>query len=357
MLPLALLALVAVVVACALAGRRRARAGAGADRDRGDRDQPRVDAPKGLDEGEAALAYEGASASLLEGFWLQIATGAVLIACGVMLPLYLRPARATVVTGPSPAAVIAGQVKAGGARAPRPRLRMPSLPRRRRGSPAGEAQGPGGRNVSRDGGAVERRTRLLPLAVIAAAVCLFASELMTVFDFTPPGAEPLCAQGGADRHGNALIVLAVFAVVALVIAIFAGSKPAAIAVAAAGGVALLIFLIGDLRVANAQGSLNEGCGAARRLVHRRQGGPAGRLLARDGRLAGADGHRDRAGDDDPGSAARPAAAAPPRGRPRSGAGRTRRTPGTGARVARERRDRGEGAARAAGRRPRTRQRG
>ena len=108
---------------------------------------------------------------------------------------------------------------------------------------------------------LSKATRLLPLAVIAAAICLFASELMTVFDFTPPGAEPLCAQGGADRHGNALIVLAVFAVVALVIAIFAGSKPAAIAVAAAGGVALLIFLIGDLRVANAQGSLNEGCGA------------------------------------------------------------------------------------------------
>ena len=99
------------------------------------------------------------------------------------------------------------------------------------------------------------------MAVIAAAVCLFASELMTVFDFTPPGAEPLCAQGGADRHGNALMVLAVFAVVALAIAVFGGSKPAAIAVAACGGVALLIFLIGDLRVANAQGSLNEGCGA------------------------------------------------------------------------------------------------
>jgi hypothetical protein len=108
---------------------------------------------------------------------------------------------------------------------------------------------------------LSKATRLLPVAVIAAAVCLFASELMTVFDFTPPGAEPLCAQGGADRHGNALIVLAVFAVIALAIAIFAGSKPAAIAVAAAGGVALLIFLIGDLRVANAQGSLNEGCGA------------------------------------------------------------------------------------------------
>ncbi len=64
-----------------------------------------VDAPKGLDEGEAAVAYEGASASLLEGFWLQIVAGSVLIACGLMLPAYLRPAPAR--TAPSrPDAVI-----------------------------------------------------------------------------------------------------------------------------------------------------------------------------------------------------------------------------------------------------------
>jgi hypothetical protein len=49
-----------------------------------------VDAPKGLDEGRAAIAYEGAEARLLEGFWLQIAAGAVLIACGLLLPRYLR---------------------------------------------------------------------------------------------------------------------------------------------------------------------------------------------------------------------------------------------------------------------------
>ena len=51
-----------------------------------------IDAPKGLDEGDAAVAYESASASLLSGFWLQIAAGAVLVACGVMLPRALRPA-------------------------------------------------------------------------------------------------------------------------------------------------------------------------------------------------------------------------------------------------------------------------
>ena len=39
-----------------------------------------------------------------------------------------------------------------------------------------------------------------------------------------------------------------------------GSRPAAIAVAAMGGLALLIFLISDLRVAGATGQLSESCG-------------------------------------------------------------------------------------------------
>ncbi len=63
-----------------------------------------VDLPKGLDEGDAAVAYEGASASLLEGFWLQIACGVVLIGCGLMLPRYLRPTPAhaePALTGPT----------------------------------------------------------------------------------------------------------------------------------------------------------------------------------------------------------------------------------------------------------------
>ena len=65
-----------------------------------------VDAPKGLDEGAATLTYEGASASLLEGFWMQIAAAVVLIACGLLLPRYLRPASARAIeaarrTGPT----------------------------------------------------------------------------------------------------------------------------------------------------------------------------------------------------------------------------------------------------------------
>jgi hypothetical protein len=49
-----------------------------------------VDVPQGLDEGSAALAYEGARASLLDGFWAQIAAAAVLSVCGVLLPAALR---------------------------------------------------------------------------------------------------------------------------------------------------------------------------------------------------------------------------------------------------------------------------
>jgi hypothetical protein len=99
-------------------------------------------------------------------------------------------------------------------------------------------------------------TRLLPLAVLVSAAVLFASELMTTFEFTPQGGEVQLEQQAADRHGNALIVIAVFAIVALAIAIFTGSKPAATAVAVAGVVALLIFLLADLPDANTTGTLD-----------------------------------------------------------------------------------------------------
>jgi hypothetical protein len=53
-----------------------------------------ADAPKGLDEGAAAISYEGAQARLLEGFWLQIAAAGVLIVCGLLLPRYLAASTA-----------------------------------------------------------------------------------------------------------------------------------------------------------------------------------------------------------------------------------------------------------------------
>jgi hypothetical protein len=104
---------------------------------------------------------------------------------------------------------------------------------------------------------VSKLTRLLPLACLLAAIVLFASELMTTFDFTPPGGEALSSQGGADRHGNALMVIAVFAILALGVAVFTGSKPAAVAVGVAGVGALLVFLLVDLPDANAVGTLDD----------------------------------------------------------------------------------------------------
>lgn len=106
-----------------------------------------VDAPKGLDEGAAAVAYQGAVAHLLEGFWLQIAGAAALIACGFMLPAYLRatPAPAPEWRGPGPLVALAlraGEraLQAGrrGEAAARRRVHRPPA-RRPRGSARGAA--------------------------------------------------------------------------------------------------------------------------------------------------------------------------------------------------------------------------
>jgi hypothetical protein len=141
MLPLAVLAL--IVLTIALTGRRKAAALL----------VPIglaviavtliVDLPKGLDEGTASIAYEGASASLLEGFWMQLAAAVVLIGCGLLLPRYLRPepsrARATP-TGPT--LFQSGAAAARGLAKRRPKLKRPQLKRRpRRPRPKRKVQG------------------------------------------------------------------------------------------------------------------------------------------------------------------------------------------------------------------------
>ena len=102
-----------------------------------------------------------------------------------------------------------------------------------------------------------RLERLLPIACVVAAGLLIASELMTTFEFTPPGGEAQASQSAGDRHSYAQIVLGAFAIVALVLAIVNGSKPAAMAVAACGLIALLIFLLLDLPDANNVGTLDD----------------------------------------------------------------------------------------------------
>jgi hypothetical protein len=98
---------------------------------------------------------------------------------------------------------------------------------------------------------------LLPVACLASALVLGFSELLTTFELTPPGGEPLQVIEASDRHSYALLVLALFAIFALAVTVMSGSKAAAFAVAAAGAVALLIFLLGDLPRAGQIGTLDD----------------------------------------------------------------------------------------------------
>lgn len=100
-----------------------------------------------------------------------------------------------------------------------------------------------------------RLTRLLPIACLVAALCLLASDMVAIFDLAPPGASAIETQSGGAHHGYAATVIAVFAIVALALAVLAGSRPAAVAVAVAGALALAIFLLVDLPDAGEVGAL------------------------------------------------------------------------------------------------------
>jgi hypothetical protein len=106
-----------------------------------------------------------------------------------------------------------------------------------------------------------RTETLLVLACAGAAAMLAASQFMTIFELTPPGAEALESVSATDQHGYATFVLAVFALVMLVVGIATqneqAARIAAFAVAASGAVALLIFLVGDLPDANTVGTLDD----------------------------------------------------------------------------------------------------
>ena len=49
-----------------------------------------IDLPQGLDAGRQGLAFSGAQAELLQGFWAEIACSVVLMLCGALLPHYSR---------------------------------------------------------------------------------------------------------------------------------------------------------------------------------------------------------------------------------------------------------------------------
>ena len=109
------------------------------------------------------------------------------------------------------------------------------------------------------GGEVRGPERLLPVACILAAIVLGASELMTTFQISATGNVPLCTLRGVDRHHLAQLVLAAFAATSAIIAVLASSRPAARATAAAGVIALLLFLIVDVPHANNVGSVSSTC--------------------------------------------------------------------------------------------------
>jgi peptidoglycan/LPS O-acetylase OafA/YrhL len=102
-----------------------------------------------------------------------------------------------------------------------------------------------------------RAETLIPITIVASAVILAASEFMVAFELTPPGGEPLREISGGDRHGYSLVILAFFAIAAMVLALATGSRAAAYAVAALGGAALLLFLIIDLPDAGQTGALED----------------------------------------------------------------------------------------------------
>jgi hypothetical protein len=107
-----------------------------------------------------------------------------------------------------------------------------------------------------------RRRRGIPIEYLLAVACLVSacvlgySDFGTSFELTQ-GGEPIQELAAGDRHSYAMLVLAIFAIGALFVAVGAGSKPAATAVALAGATALILFLAIDLPKANQIGDLNE----------------------------------------------------------------------------------------------------
>jgi hypothetical protein len=53
-----------------------------------------IDLPKGLDTGTAGIAFEGAHATLTNGFYAQLAASAVLVLCGLLLSQAVKRSRA-----------------------------------------------------------------------------------------------------------------------------------------------------------------------------------------------------------------------------------------------------------------------
>ena len=102
-----------------------------------------------------------------------------------------------------------------------------------------------------------RPERLLPLACLGGAALLVASQFMDIFVLNDAGGNPFELISSADQHWYAIGVLGVFAALATLGAVASGSKPLAVAVAATGAAALLLFLLIDLPDAGKAGNVSD----------------------------------------------------------------------------------------------------
>jgi hypothetical protein len=97
-------------------------------------------------------------------------------------------------------------------------------------------------------------------AAAAGVICLLLATFATVIEIKVGTTTKLAGRdthlSGWDRHGPALLLIALFAA-AMIAGALRGARPAMTALAALGLVALLIAVIGDVPDLNATGSIGE----------------------------------------------------------------------------------------------------
>lgn len=103
---------------------------------------------------------------------------------------------------------------------------------------------------------------LLTLAGVAGVVLLVISTFTTVIEIKVLTTSDIAAKidtqiSGADRHGGALIIAAVFAAVMLVGAVTRAARPAMVGLAAAGALALAIAIVSDAAHIHDTGQVGE----------------------------------------------------------------------------------------------------
>jgi hypothetical protein len=94
--------------------------------------------------------------------------------------------------------------------------------------------------------------RLIPIICLIAGLLLIGSELLDTFAIENPEGVAVELVDAGPRHGYALGLLGVVAIAATLLAVLAGSRPAAIAVAVCGLAALALFAAIDLPDVGAQ---------------------------------------------------------------------------------------------------------